>query len=251
MKKQRITVDQIVATTATFIKGGERIQLIKEEPLAPKRKFHLTLTVLFEDEYLAAIHKPAGILVSGNHFKTIANALQQNLRASTLADATTPQAVHRLDYATTGILLVGKTRSGIRALNQLFELRAIQKTYYAITMGTMRAQGEIKFKIEGKESHTNYSLLSSVPSERFEKLNLVQLQPLTGRRHQLRKHLLHIGNPILGDSTYSPEKLLLKGKGLYLHAYKLEFEHPFTKENLCLTDSLPKKFKKIFGPLKF
>ena len=91
--------------------------------------------MLFEDEHLAMIHKPAGILVSGNGFKTIAKALSQNLKPSTLKDCTTLQPIHRLDYATTGILLIGKTSSSIRALNKLFENKAINKSYYAISIG--------------------------------------------------------------------------------------------------------------------
>ncbi len=250
LKKQLISVDYSIATTATYIKGGEYIQLAEETPTLPKRTFDLTLKILFEDDYLAVIHKPAGILVSGNHFKTISNALSQNLNPSSLPNATIPQPVHRLDYATTGILLIGKTTESIRDLNQLFEKKAVQKTYYAITIGTMQTKGETSFKIDGKESYTSYVVLASVSSERFKTLNLVQLHPQTGRRHQLRKHLSQLGNPILGDVTYSSKNLLLKGKGLYLHAYSLEFKHPLTQEQLHLTADLPKKYKKIFGTLE-
>lgn len=199
---------------------------------------------------MAIIHKPAGILVSGNSFKTVANALTQNISRSLLPDATTPQPVHRLDYATTGILLIGKTRSSIRALNKIFENRAVKKTYYAITIGEMNAVGPITSEIDGKKSKSNFTLCESVTSERFGKLNLVQLEPLTGRRHQLRKHLSHIGNPILGDKEYGIDNLILNGKGLYLHAYSLQFSHPFTKKEIYLKDELPKRFKKIFDHLE-
>ena len=196
---------------------------------------------------MAAIHKPAGILVSGNSFKTIGAALPQNLNPSSLLDATLPQPVHRLDYATTGVLLVGKTNASIRALNKLFEYKAITKIYYAITIGVMPTKGEITSTIDGKASNSKYSVKATVPSERFGRLNLVKLEPKTGRRHQLRKHLLHIGNPILGDATYYLEDLILKGKGLYLHAYSLEFKHPFTHKEIHITDELPQKFKAIFN----
>jgi len=196
------------------------------------------------------IHKPAGILVSGNRFKTIAKALAQNIKPSTLPDATTPQPVHRLDYPTTGILLVGKTSSSIHALNKMFENKEIKKTYYAVTIGEMDCRGKIISKIDGKKSHSNYSLKASVPSKKYGKLNLVKLEPQTGRRHQLRKHLSCIGNPILGDQEYGIENLILKGKGLYLHAYSLEFTHPFTNENIHLKDELPQSFKKIFSQIK-
>ncbi|GAB4520101.1 MAG: RluA family pseudouridine synthase [Allomuricauda sp.] len=246
IKKKCVSVDGVIATTATLITGGEHITLRIPTETKPKKQFNFPLKVLFEDEYLAAVHKPAGIEVSGNKFKTIANALSQNLEPSTLSDATVPQPVHRLDYATTGIVLVGKTNSSIRTLNKIFEDKAISKTYYAVTIGTMEQGGVITSEIDGKPSHSEYKVVQSVPSERFGTLNLVELSPKTGRRHQLRKHLHGLGHSILGDKDYALEGLLLKGKGLYLHAYSLEFEHPFTKQIIRITDELPKKFKKIF-----
>ena len=196
------------------------------------------------------IHKLAGILVSGNSFKTIANALVQNIKGSNLPDATPPQPVHRLDFATTGILLVGKTSSSIRALNKIFENREVEKTYYAVTIGEMNDRGKITSEIDGKRSQSNYTLCECVPSEKFGKLNLVQLEAQTGRRHQLRKHLSNIGNPILGDKEYGIENLILNGKGLYLHAYSLKFIHPFTNEEVHLKDEFPQRFKKIFIQIK-
>ncbi len=250
LKKQLVTVNGVLATSATFIKGDECIVLSILEEAGPKKELIFQLDVLFEDDHLAMIHKPAGILVSGNRFKTIANALPQNIKRSNLADATMPQPVHRLDFATTGILLVGKTGSSIRALNKLFENKAIEKTYYAIAIGEMNHQGEITSKIDGKKSQSNYTVCKSVPSKRFGKLNLVKLKPKTGRRHQLRKHLSNIGNPILGDKEYGIENLVLNGKGLYLHAYSLKFTHPFTNEEVHQKDEFPKRFKKIFTQLK-
>ncbi len=243
-------VNDTIANSATFIKGGEVIKLFIPGKASPKKKFAFPLEVLFEDQYLAAIHKPAGILVSGNNFRTIANALVQNIEPSDLFDATIPQPVHRLDYATTGILLVGKTSSSIRALNKMFEGKAIEKNYFAITIGKMDNGGKITSKIDGKTSQSNYVVNAAVPSKKFGQLNLVRLKPKTGRRHQLRKHLAHIGNPILGDSIYGLENFILKGKGLYLHAYSLKFIHPFTSEKVHLKDGLPQRFKKIFRQMK-
>lgn len=247
LKKQRITVNNTVASTATFIKGGETITLITNEIKSKHKQFRLQLSVIFEDEHLALIHKPAGVLVSGNHFKTITNALTQNLKPSSLLDVTKPQPVHRLDYPTTGLLLIGKTNSSIRALNKLFENKAIEKTYYAITIGKMKdTQGEITSIVDDKTAQSNYSVIASIASKRFGTLNLVKLKPKTGRKHQLRIHLAAIGHPILGDKNYGVEPLILNGKGLYLHAYSLKFTHPFTKEDMTLKDELPKRFSKIF-----
>ncbi|MUU78275.1 RluA family pseudouridine synthase [Winogradskyella sp. HL2-2] len=247
LKKNYITVNGKIASTATYISGGETIVLTLPKQVSSHKKFNFKLNVIFEDDYLAVIHKPAGILVSGNHFKTIANALIQNLEPSSLPDATKPQPVHRLDYATTGILLTGKTSTSIRTLNKLFETKQIRKTYFAVTIGNMpNTEDIITSSIDGKSATSQYKVIKTVSSPRFAKLNLVKLEPQTGRRHQLRIHLSQLGNPILGDKDYGIKDLILHGKGMYLHACALEFTHPFTKENINLKSELPKRFEKIF-----
>lgn len=246
IKKGLILVDGNTASTATFISGGERIELREAQVSIPRKKFILDIKVWYEDDYLAVIEKPPGILVSGNGFKTIANALGQNLIPSMCSDGVSPVPVHRLDYPTTGLLLAGKTTNSILLLNKLFEKKEVSKAYHAVTIGKMNRRGTIVLPIDTKESVSEYKVLSTVPSLRFGYLNLVQLNPKTGRRHQLRKHLLGLGNPILGDATYHHEGLVLKGKGLYLHASVLEFVHPITKKKLVITSELPKKFNKLF-----
>lgn len=246
LKKKLVLVDGNIATTALFIHGGERIDLYQPETKTILKKLILPLQVLFEDEYLAIIYKPAGILVSGNKFATIANALPQNLQKSKQSDAVRPQPVHRLDYPTSGVLLIGKTSSAITALGKLFENKEIQKTYHAITIGKMGQRSVINFPIDKKVAHSEFEVLASVKSERFSILNLIKLLPKTGRKHQLRIHLSKINHQILGDKDYGNKELILKGNGLYLHASTLEFEHPFSKKKISITTTLPKKFKKIF-----
>ena len=245
IRKNLILVDNHPVTTAKIIFGGEKISLLKPQNSISKKQFDFKLNIVYEDDYLAVIEKPSGILVSGNQLKTVDNALQQNLKKSTQFDAVRPRPVHRLDFLTSGLLLIGKTSSSIIALNQLFENKKIEKTYHAITIGRMEPEGCIDTEIDHKHAISNYRVIFSVKSERFVFLNLVELTPKTGRRHQLRKHMLSIGNPILGDQVYGIDSLLLKGKGLYLHASNLQFKHPFTNEKLSLKLSLPPKFLKI------
>ncbi len=155
--------------------------------------------------------------------------------------------MHRLDFATTGILLIGKTSKSIRTLNQRFENKNIKKTYFAVTIGSMTNKaGTITTHIEDKVAQSLYSVEQTVSSKRFGQLNLVKLEPLTGRRHQLRIHLSQLGNPILGDKDYGIKDLILNGKGMYLHAYSLEFVHPFKQENMNLKSELPERFLKLF-----
>jgi 23S rRNA pseudouridine1911/1915/1917 synthase len=245
IKKKLILVNGLPTSTARIIIGGEKITLLNPKNKPLRKSLILRLAITFEDDYLAIIEKPPGILVNGNKFKTIDNALQQNLKKSSQIDAVRPRPIHRLDYPTSGLLLIGKTSSTIRALNQLFENKKIKKKYYAITIGKMNLKGAIKTNINKKTAITNYKTIQSVKSNRFEFLNLVELSPRTGRRHQLRIHLSSIGNPILGDQEYGIKSLILKGKGLYLHASQLDFTHPITKDKLSITSNLPKKFKMI------
>ena len=246
IKKKIIFIDGALATTSKYIFGGEKIELFNVDNQPGKKELKLNLKILFEDDYLAIIFKPVGILVSGNKLVTIANGLTHNLKKSKQPDAVKPQPIHRLDYPTSGVLLIGKTSSVIRNLSQLFEKKEIQKTYIAISVGRMEKTGEIKDLIDEKEAFTAFKVLRTVTSERFEFLNLVKLKPTTGRKHQLRRHLYSIGNPILGDKEYFLDHKILNGKGLYLHASSLEFIHPFTQEKLLVTEELPKKFKTIF-----
>ncbi len=244
LKKKYLFVDGAIAYSSTWIKGGEIIEFKMHEEVS--KVFEWPLEILFEDEYLAIINKPAGILVSGNAFRTIANALPHNLSFSKMSDATLPQPVHRLDFATTGALLIGKTHDSIRILNKMFEFKEISKSYLAITIGKMIQLGSISDDIDMKASRTDFEVKKSISSLKYDSLNLVQLHPQTGRRHQIRKHLAGIGNPILGDKDYGLKGLILKGKGLFLHAYSLAFIHPFLNEEISVQAKLPLKFKKIF-----
>jgi 23S rRNA pseudouridine1911/1915/1917 synthase len=232
--------------TADYIQGGELIELFESNKVTTKKSINLKLEVLYEDDYLAVVYKPAGIEVSGNKNWTLEHALSGNLQESTQPDATSPEPIHRLDYPTSGALLVGKTRSVIIQLNKFFEERKIQKIYYAICIGKMEQKGLIETDIDNKPSKSEYEVLETVVSPRFEFLNLVKLSPNTGRRHQLRKHMASIGNPILGDLLYGKKSLMLKGKGLYLHASSLEFMHPIFEKRMSIDVKLPKKFVKIF-----
>lgn len=235
------------ANTGDYVSGGETLELLLDENPASRPTIDLKLEVLLEDDHLAAINKPAGIEVSGNRKWTVENALHGNLKPSTATDALTyPEAIHRLDYPTTGVLLVGKTRTAIAALNELFAKRLVTKGYLAITIGEMAKEGVIETPIDGKPSKSSYTVVDSVASERFGRLNLVSLEPHTGRKHQLRKHMASIGCPILGDKDYGLDGLILKGKGLYLHASALTFTHSETGMEHNIQAPIPKKFLKIF-----
>lgn len=235
------------AYTADYVSGGEIIDLYREEGERDPIELSIKIKVLFEDNFFAVVHKPAGIVVSGNRKWTVENALRYHLKRSSQNDyLVNPQAIHRLDYPTTGVLLIGKTLDATTKLNQLFEHRKIHKTYYAITVGKMQKSGKIALDVDGKPAVSDYVVEKSVTSKKFEYLNLVKVKPTTGRKHQIRKHLYSIGNPILGDKDYFNEGFLHKGKGLYLHASALEFNHPYLNKIMKIESPLPEKFTSIF-----
>lgn len=246
LKKGEVRVNGALGTSAMYISGGETIEWQSVPPKPTLKPLILSLKVLHEDTHIAAIYKPAGLLVSGNSFKTVARALEQNVRPSSEIDGCTPQPVHRLDYPTTGLLLVGKTATAIRLLNAAFEQKKMSKTYLAVCIGSLKNKGVLAHPIDNKPAETHYKSLAIVPSTRFGSLSLVVLQPKTGRRHQLRKQLAAEGHPILGDQTYGVPPFILKGKGLFLHAFSMAFKHPIGQENMYIEAPLPKRFLNIF-----
>lgn len=248
IKKGWVTVDGKPETTGRWLQGGECVKLQLPEAPLPEKLPEIQLTVHYEDDHLAVVEKPAGLITSGNKWMTLANALPANLAPSQEPDALVlPQPVHRLDYPTSGLVLVGKTASCLTHLGELFARRMIQKTYLAVAIGELPEGGTVEQPIDGKPANSVYERLDRQASPRFGWLNLVRLSPKTGRRHQLRIHLASLGCPILGDREYGIEGLILKGKGLYLHAQSLEFIHPITNEQLRVTSKVAKKFSRLFA----
>ena len=246
IKKGLVLLNANVAKTGDFLFGGEILELLQEENIS-KPTIQIPIEILFEDAHLALINKPAGITVSGNKKWTLENALPDHLSKSTEKDALQrPEPIHRLDHPTSGVLLIGKTSSAVIALNQLFETKNIEKTYFAVSMGEQTKNGILEFPIDEKPSKTTFKVCETLVSEKFDFLNLVELHPATGRKHQIRKHLAAIGNPILGDKIYGKPNKILIGNGLYLHAYSLKFTHPITSKEIFICAKLPKKFTRLF-----
>ncbi|MCA1744128.1 MAG: RluA family pseudouridine synthase [Bacteroidales bacterium] len=214
IKRGQILVNQRPGSTAIILAHGDVVTWLK--PLKDQQRvLPLKLEVVYEDEFLAVIHKPAGIIVSGNRFRSIENALPGNLKASGQPDALpTPLAIHRLDGLTSGLLITAKTYGAHRALGVQMQEKTIHKEYTALVMGEPDPQGEWTLPIDHKAALTRYEVLESWPSLRSGRLSLIQLFPATGRTHQLRIHLSQAGFPIVGDALYGEEGHVLKHKGL-------------------------------------
>lgn len=241
-------------------KEGEEIeicfQLTPEISLAPE---NIPLEILYEDEQLLAINKPAGMVVHpapGHYSGTFANALLfhcKNLNRH--PGDIRPGIVHRLDKETTGVLLAAKTQEAHQRLVSLFASRSIQKHYLALCLGTPR-EGKIEAPLarhptrrqemavspEGKEA---ISIVRVV--EKRGPLSLVEIQLVTGRTHQIRVHLKHIGHPVLGDPVYGSTSANQKYKiqRQLLHAHRVSFIHPFKNTLLTIETPLPKEFSSV------
>ncbi len=247
IKRGEIYVNGALGQTGTWISTGDRIECMDLE-LPPPEAYHLTLDIVYEDAYLAVIHKPSGINVSGNQFRTIENALLHNLTPSKEADALRGfRAVHRLDNPTSGLLLVAKTSRARIHLGQQFEAKSIQKRYQAVVIGKTPEAGNIATPIKDKTAYTRYERAEVVPSLRNTWLSLLHLYPSTGRTHQLRIHLASLGFPILGDKLYGTAGEILKKKGLFLAAVELGFEHPIRGERMTFELDTPYKFRALLA----
>lgn len=245
IKQSGILIDGIPGTTASYISSGLTIQWNKPDYI-PRKIYNVKFGIVYEDDFLAIVNKPAGIVVSGNRFDTLENGLIAHLSKSVYEDALQiPRSIHRLDSATSGLLIVSKTQSARIKLGRLFENKKISKTYYAIVIGNTPDNGIITEPVDGKEAKTRFEKIESVRSLVSNTLSLLKLYPETGRTHQIRIHLSKSGYPILGDKIYGDPGFLLKGKGLFLCASEVRFRHPFTNQELNLSIDMPLKFRRF------
>ncbi len=242
LKRKEIQYNGSVATSGVWVTEGATIQLLDLESQAPKI-YEIDLPIIYEDDYFAVVNKPAGLVTSGNQFRTLSNSLSGNVQPSPLPDAWKyPKPVHRLDSATSGLVVVSKTSKAHLALSQLFEKREIQKTYQAIVVGKTPPNGTITQLIDNQEATTHFETLKTIPSLRNGFLSLVRLSPKTGRTHQLRIHLSGMGHPIVGDTIYGEKGKTLLHKGLFLVAVGLAFEHPISRKGVTIEIEVPRKF---------
>lgn len=241
IKRGEIRIDGLAAGASEWIHPGMCIEWVDMEHKVPK-PLDIPLEVVYEDDHLAVINKPAGIEVSGNKYYTIQNALIGKLKDSSEADRLKwPRPVHRLDAATSGLLLVSKTASSHMKLGQMFQEKTIQKTYRAVVAAALPDSGRITRPVNGQDALTEFDLISVHHCLKTNQLSLVSLRPLTGRTHQLRIHMAGLGAPIVGDKLYG-EGPLLKGKGLFLAAVSLSFYHPHSQDYVCIEIDQPTKF---------
>lgn len=241
-----VYINNELASTHSMIHEKDEIELRIPAKEFSRAVYELNLKLYFEDDEIAIIEKPAGMLSSGNNLQNIERALPFNLKPSSNTSALPyPKVAHRLDYPTSGIMIIAKTPIALTQLKNAFAVGEIKKTYLAITPGNMPDSGEINSPIDGKFAQTRYQTIYREPAFNYEFLNLLKVKIGTGRTHQIRKHLSGIGHPILGDQTYGNALVKMKKKGLFLHAFEIELIHPVSNELMVFTSTIPKKFLKV------
>lgn len=217
----------------------------------------VSLTVLWQDEHLVAIHKPAGWLVHRSPLDPHETRIVQTVLRDQLDRWVYP--VHRLDKGTSGVLLLALDPDTARAIGQAFESRQVGKQYVAMVRGWPSASAQVDHPLVPDEApqgtpaqaaQTDFARLATlslpIPVDRYPttRAALVLAEPHTGRRHQIRRHLKHLAHPIIGDATHGKGPLnrlwaeRLGRQRLWLHAWQLSLVHPFTQRPLRLSSSL-------------
>jgi 23S rRNA pseudouridine1911/1915/1917 synthase len=245
--QQLILVNGVSVKKRTLLQEGDEVEVqFAATPESNLTAENIPLAIIYEDEHLIVVNKPAGMVVhpaAGNWSGTFVNALLYHCQhLPILPDSTRPGIVHRLDKETSGLLVAAKTLEAQQKLIELFASRKVYKAYLAICIGRP-ADGEIQAPI-GR--HPIYRKQMAViptgkPAISFckalgwnDKLSFIHVVITTGRTHQIRVHMKYKGTPILGDALYGQVALnqYYSVPHQLLHAAVLRFEHPITQENL-------------------
>jgi len=273
----KVLVNDAPAKASLKLRGGERISVLGEAQRAPLKAIaeEIPLDIVYEDDDLAVIDKPAGMMVhagagaseDARNRGTLVNALLHHLNSlSGVGGELRPGIVHRLDKETSGLIIVAKNDEAHRKLGAQFAAREVKKKYVALVHGWVKKDsGTIAQNISrdpvrrmrmtarlqgGRAAVTHYRVVRRLDTK-FGKLTLLDVKIDTGRTHQIRVHLAAMGHPVVGDTMYGAPKQA-RGKsaaiGLprnFLHAAELEFRHPRTEVTITLKSELPEELREF------
>lgn len=254
-----VFVNGETATKKTKLKKGDRVEINLPEPIAYEAvPENIPLDIVFEDDALLVVNKPKGMVVhpaAGNYSGTLVNALMYHCGESLsgINGVMRPGIVHRIDKNTSGLLMVAKNDLAHNSLAEQIKEHSFTREYEAVVYGNVKADsGTVNAPIDrhpvkrkqmsvregGREAVTHYEVV-----ERFGSFTHLRLRLETGRTHQIRVHMAYIGHPVAGDDVYGPKKVIAYLEGQCLHAKKVGFVHPATKEYAEFDSKLPEYFE--------
>jgi 23S rRNA pseudouridine1911/1915/1917 synthase len=266
-REVEIRIDGRPVKPSRTVHEGERVEVeYGPVPLPDLEPQDIPLDIVFENEAVLLVNKPQGMVVHpahGNYSGTLAHAVLHHLSGMERrfgVEDVRPGIVHRLDKDTSGLIVVAKTPAVHEALSAQFRDRTVRKRYVAVTKGVPaphrgRIDGFIRRdphnrkrfahdERDGKEAHTVYRVLRSMGDHA-----VVVLEPKTGRTHQLRVHMRHIGCPILGDPIYARHSNRFPDATLMLHALSLSLSLPCDERDRTFTAPVPPRFPQVIGAL--
>ena len=276
--------NKIIKSPSKKVCTGDEINLQIPKPKeASLKPYNFKLEIIYEDDDLLVINKPAGIIMhpgAGNYDETVVNALMHYNKdtLSTIGDELRPGIVHRIVRDTSGLVVIAKNNETHENLSLQFSEHTIIRIYQLLIWGKLRpSSGKIDTFItrssknrqmmevsssKDKRAITNYKTIEIFENDSKPTLSLVECRLETGRTHQIRVHMTHMGNSIMGDGKYKKkykklknidtnlENLIYKLDRQFLHAQTLGFEHPKTNKEMIFTSILPQELEKILLMLR-
>ncbi len=262
-----VEINGKIAQKSYKLQTGDNVSVTVPDPIdynvLPQ---NLNLDIVYEDEHLLVVNKPKGMVVhpaAGNFENTLVNGLMYHCKdnLSGINGVMRPGIVHRIDKNTSGLLIVAKNDNAHNFLAQQIKEHSFTREYEAIVYGNFKDDnGTVNAPIGrhpvkrkqmtvtstgSRNAVTHYQVL-----ERFGEFTYIKLKLETGRTHQIRVHMAYLGHPVAGDDVYGPKKIITELNGQCLHARKIGFLHPITKEYLEFSCALPDYFDKYLNKLK-
>jgi 23S rRNA pseudouridine1911/1915/1917 synthase len=272
-----VLVNDTTAKASLKLRGWERVSVLGEAQRAPLKAVaeEIPLDIVYEDDDLAVINKPAGMMVhagagatdDARNRGTLVNALLHHMRSlSGVGGELRPGIVHRLDKETSGLILVAKNDEAHRKLSTQFAAREVKKKYVALVHGWVKKDSgtmnqsisrdrirrmRMTTRAEGGRTAVTHYRVGRRLDTKFGKFTLLDVKIDTGRTHQIRVHVGAMGHPVVGDTMYGAPKQA-RGKSAvislsrnFLHAAELEFRHPRTGETIALKSELPEELREF------
>lgn len=267
IEEGHITVSGRQVRPGYKLKAGDTVEVFVPAPKPLETVAQdIPLDIVYEDDSVLVINKPAGMVVhpaAGNYEDTLVNALLHHCgdSLSAIGGVMRPGIVHRIDKDTTGLLIVAKGDHAHQHLSAQLKTRTLSRKYYALVHGNVKEDGgtvdasidrDVRdrkkmavTKTGGREAVTHFEVV-----ERFGQYTLLKCKLQTGRTHQIRVHMRHIGHPIVGDKTYGVKKEAFQLSGQLLHAGEIGFIHPDTEQEMTFSAPLPLAFERVLEILR-